>query len=171
MGNNSITYNRISNVMRLLRDGGGVYVNGAENPAFPSVMANNYVTGDMVRENITLGAPRHAPPPLTSLTPSPPLAQAVFAVYYLDNGCSQWAVHDNVCTASPAAWAFFMTGGANLPAKNNTMARLWYNASTVQRPVNNCAQWNCTVDQATIYAVTGSTWPPEAQAIIDASGA
>jgi hypothetical protein len=56
VGNNSISYNRISNVMRLLRDGGGIYVNGAEHQG-ESVMAHNYVTGD----------------------------QNEFAVYYLDN--------------------------------------------------------------------------------------
>ncbi len=47
VGNNSITYNRISNVMRLLRDGGGIYVNGAENRSYESVMAYNYVEQDM----------------------------------------------------------------------------------------------------------------------------
>jgi hypothetical protein len=47
VGNNSITYNRISNVMRLLRDGGGIYVNGAENRSYESVMAYNYVEFDM----------------------------------------------------------------------------------------------------------------------------
>lgn len=56
VGNNSISYNRISNVMRLLRDGGGIYVNGAEHQG-ESVMAHNYVSGDL----------------------------SVFAVYYLDN--------------------------------------------------------------------------------------
>lgn len=80
-------------------------------------------------------------------------------------------MHDNVATLSPNAWCYFMTGGAGLPAKNNRMERLWYNASSVQGPRNDCAQWNCTVDQATIYAVTTPTWPAEAQAIIDGSGA
>ena len=64
-----------------------------------------------------------------------------------------------------------MTGGAGLPAKNNRMERLWYNSSNVQGPNNQCAQWNCTVDQATIVAVSGGVWPPEAQAIVDGSGA
>jgi hypothetical protein len=129
--------------MRLLRDGGGIYVNGAENKDFESVMAYNYVEQDM----------------------------AVFAVYYVDNGASFWSVHDNVCDASPKAWAFFMTGGGNRPAKNNRMAALWYNSSSVLKPVNNCPQYNCTVDEGTIVAVTSETWPAEAQAIIDASGA
>ena len=64
-----------------------------------------------------------------------------------------------------------MTGGANLPAKNNRMETLWYNKSNVLGPNNQCAQFNCTVDDATIFAVTGSVWPAQAQAIIDASGA
>lgn len=142
VGNSSITYNRISNVMRLLRDGGGIYVNGAENKDYESVMAHNYVTDD----------------------------EAVFAVLYLDNGASYWSVHDNVVTASPQAWAFFMTGGANLPAKNNHMAALYWNSSSVQPGRNECSNFNCTTDDATIVAVTGP-WPMAAQAIIDASGA
>jgi hypothetical protein len=57
VGNNTISNNKITNVMRLLRDGGGIYVNGAENRAWPqSTMSGNFVDQD----------------------------QAVFAVYYLD---------------------------------------------------------------------------------------
>ena len=37
-------------------------------------------------------------------------------------------------------------------------------------PENNCAQWGCVVDEATVYAVQGP-WPPAAQAIMDAAGA
>ena len=84
------------------------------------------------------------------------------------SGASFWWVHDNVCDASPLAWAFFMTGGAGLPAKNNRMERLWYRATGT--PQNDCAQWNCTVDSTTIIPVTGA-WPSGAQRIIDASGA
>ena len=57
VGNNTISNNRIFNVMRLLRDGGGIYVNGAENRAWPqSTMSGNFVSQD----------------------------EAVYAVYYLD---------------------------------------------------------------------------------------
>lgn len=56
------------------------------------------------------------------------------------------------------------------PPITHLQERLWYAKATVQGPRNDCAQWNCTVDDATIVAVTGA-WPPEAQAIIDASGA
>jgi hypothetical protein len=141
VGNNTISYNRITNVMRVLRDGGGVYVNGAENRAWPSQIHHNYVDGDL----------------------------AVFAVYYLDNGASYWWVHDNVATRSPAAWAYFMTGGGGHPAKNNRMERLWYTKADVLPPTNNCAQYNCTADAATIVPVEGA-WPAAAQAIIDGSG-
>lgn len=50
------------------------------------------------------------------------------------------------------------------------MSNLWYTSASVLPPVNNCAQFNCTVDQATIYVVTGP-WPAQAQAIIDGAGA
>jgi hypothetical protein len=88
----------------------------------------------------------------------------------LDNGASYWFVHDNVATNARQAWAFFMTDSGNLPAKNNRMETLWYTKEDVLPPVNHCAQFNCTVDDATIYAVTGA-WPPAAQAIIDCAGA
>lgn len=142
VGNNTISFNKITNVMRLLRDGGGIYVNGAENASWPSTMHDNFVDGD----------------------------NAVFAIYYLDNGASAWHVYNNVCTNSPSAWAYFMTGGANLPARNDRVERLWYNATSVLPPQNDCPQFNCTTDAATIFAVKGP-WPPAAQAIIDAAGA
>lgn len=63
-----------------------------------------------------------------------------------------------------------MTGGANLPARNNRLERLWYTAADVLPPVNDCAQFNCTADAASVVAVTGA-WPAAAQAIIDAAGA
>ena len=48
VGNNTISYNRAVNVMRVLRDGGGIYVNGATNPAWPpSTMHHNFVDGDL----------------------------------------------------------------------------------------------------------------------------
>ena len=47
VGNNSLSYNRAVNVMRMLRDGGGIYVNGAENPEWPSTMHHNFVDGDL----------------------------------------------------------------------------------------------------------------------------
>jgi hypothetical protein len=46
-GNNTISYNKIVNVMRVLRDGGGIYVNGAENKMWPSSMHHNFVDGDL----------------------------------------------------------------------------------------------------------------------------
>lgn len=78
-------------VMSKLRDGGGIYVNGLTQPAFPSLMSRNSVLAD----------------------------EAVFAVYYLDNGASWWYVTENVAQQSAAAWAFFMQGCCNLPAYNS----------------------------------------------------
>jgi hypothetical protein len=78
-------------------------------------------------------------------------------------------VFDNVASRSTQAWAFFMTGGGNKPAKNNRMEALWYTKADVLPPRNDCAQFNCTVDSATIVPVTGA-WPAAAQAIIDSSG-
>jgi hypothetical protein len=47
VGNNTISGNKIVNVMRLLRDGGGIYVNGAENQAWPqSTISGNFVDQD-----------------------------------------------------------------------------------------------------------------------------
>ena len=134
-------------------------------------MHHNYVNGDMAVFAVYCKfATATAPPKAKARPPSyhPPAPHP--AQTDLDNGASFWWVHDNVCTASPAAWAYFMTGGANLPAKNNRMELLWYTKANVLGPNNQCAQWNCTVDQATIYAVDGP-WPPAAQAIIDGSGA
>lgn len=140
LGANAVTYNRIANVMTQLRDGGGIYVNGATSA--PNLMANNWVDHD----------------------------EAVYAVFYLDNGSSDWLVTHNVASASPLAWAFFLTGGGTLPehARNNRLDNFWYAGEL--DPVDNCAALNCTVDAATVYKVTGA-WPPAAQAIMDASGA
>ena len=71
-GNNSISYNRISKIMQFLRDGGGIYVNGATNSSWPSSITNNWVDQD----------------------------DAVFAVFYLDNGASHWHVTHNVASNS-----------------------------------------------------------------------
>ena len=141
LGANAVTFNRISNVMTQLRDGGGIYVNGATSA--PNLMSDNWVDHD----------------------------EAVYAVFYLDNGSSDWLVTRNVASASPLAWAFFMTGGGGVPehARNNHLDTFWYEDELA--PVNNCAQLNCTVDAATVYKVTGGAWPAEAQAIMDASGA
>jgi hypothetical protein len=139
LGANRIEFNKFYNVMSKLRDGGGIYVNGETSS--PNVMANNFVDQDL----------------------------AVYAVFYLDNGSSDWLVDSNVAANSPLAWAFFMTGGGGVPehARNNILTNFWYNAN-VSDPVNNCAALNCTTSN--VNKVTGA-WPPAAQAIIDAAGA
>ena len=60
-GKNTISYNKITHVMTKLRDGGGIYVNGATNNDTSSLMSRNWVNAD----------------------------EAVFAVFYLDNGASE----------------------------------------------------------------------------------
>ena len=134
--------NRMRAVMSKLRDGGGVYVNGLTQKAFPSLMSGNSVEAD----------------------------EAVFAVLYLDNGASNWRVTENVVGNSPAAWAFFMQGCCNLPAYDSEVDHVWWQLPMLA-PQNNCAAHNCTVDDATIFELAaGAPLPPEAQAIVDASG-
>ena len=77
-------------------------------------------------------------------------------------------VDHNVASNSSLAWAFFMTGGGNLPAKNNHLQNFWYENDLP--PQNNCAAFNCTVDDSTVYKVVGSVWPAEAQTIMDEAG-
>ena len=50
---------------------------------------------------------------------------AVFAVYYLDNGASYWHVTQNVAYNSPLAWAFFMTGGGNAYVGESGVLFVW----------------------------------------------
>lgn len=142
VGANTINSNHIDNVMTQLGDGGGIYVNGHTNPAFPSTMIYNYVEQD----------------------------NNVFAVYYLDNGASNWHVTRNVAATSPKAWAFFMQGCCNLPAANSSLDHFWYMDTLA--PQNNCAASGCVVDQASVYAVpNANAWPAEALQIMNNSGA
>ena len=71
-------YNKMFNVMSKLKDGGGIYVNGATNPEYGwNTMSNNWVNND----------------------------EHVYAVFYLDNGASHWHVTNNVASNSTVAWA------------------------------------------------------------------
>ena len=81
-GNNIVSFNRMQRVMTKLRDGGGIYVNGWTNPSYRNIMSHNWCDTD----------------------------EAVFAIYYLDNGSSRWDVFQNVGTNSPLPWCYFMTG-------------------------------------------------------------
>ena len=90
-------------------------------------------------------------------------------MYYVDNGASHWLVDNNVASNSSAAWAYFMTGGGNLPAKSNRVQRLWWSGTLAGR--NDCAAFNCTVDDATVVHVTGEAWPQAARDIMAAAGA
>merc|ERR1719201_1451326 len=128
--------------MTKLKDGGGIYVNGATNVAHGwSTMQNNFVYHD----------------------------DNVYAAYYLDNGASYWHVWYNVASSSPHAWAFFMTGGTGNPldaAHHNAVNEFWYKGAS--EPRNNCKHYECT--KYAVHHVTGA-WGAKAQAIIDASGA
>jgi hypothetical protein len=62
VGGNTLAYNRFERVMTELRDGGGIYVLGQEDPTLPSTMEGNFIDGD----------------------------GAVYAAYYLDGGSSYW---------------------------------------------------------------------------------
>lgn len=95
--------------------------------------------------------------------------EAVFAVYYMDNGATGYTVTNNVADASPLAWASFQQGCCNLPALDTHVSNLWY--ANALAPQNNCVAEGCTLDSSTVYNVTGAAWPPAAQAIIDAAGA
>ena len=140
-GHNLISYNRISRVMKVLRDGGGIYVNGAQNASWPSVVSDNWVDSD----------------------------SAVFAVYYLDNGASHWTFTQNVASNSPLAWAFFMTGG--LPTcRDSRVDHIWYQNTLGpknQCAAENCTVDNSSV----FPVPAGMPWPAAAQAIMDNSGA
>ncbi len=61
-----------------------------------------------------------------------------------------------------------MTGGGNLPAKNNHLDNFYYQGD--EAPENNCAAFNCTVDSSTVYNVAGA-WPTAAQDIMNSAGA
>ena len=45
-----------------------------------------------------------------------------------------------------------MTGGGNLPAKNNYLDNFWYDNDLT--PVNNCADYGCIVDTQTVFNVS-----------------
>ena len=143
-GNNTIAYNRIERVMTRLRDGGGVYVNGAEDgpheaEPWTSTIHDNYVSQ----------------------------SEAVYAVFYLDNGASNWNVLRNVADASPLAWAVYLQGPPNsVPsAVNSSVEELWYRDTL--DPKVNCVPEGCST--ADIFKIVGP-WPAAAQAIIDAAG-
>jgi hypothetical protein len=143
-GNNTVAFNHIARVMKRLRDGGGIYVNGAEDGSheiegWVSRISDNYVEEDM----------------------------AVFAVYYLDNGASNWLVERNVAANSSLAWCFYMQGPPNSvpPAYNSTVSDFWY--SDALDPKINCVADGCKTSN--INRVTGD-WPPAAAAIIAGAG-
>jgi hypothetical protein len=140
VGGNLIASNRMARVMSKLRDGGGIYVNGATNLTFGhSYATNNWVDTD----------------------------EAVFAVFYLDNGASNWIFDGNVASNASLAWAGFLQGCCNLPAIESTITNIYY--SDALDPVNNCANKGCVLENVT--KVPNDQWPPAAQTIMAESGA
>jgi hypothetical protein len=79
--------------------------------------------------------------------------EAVFAIYYLDNGSSRWDVFQNVGSNSPLPWCYFMTGGGGPTGKasNSSVSKLWCQVTSTGR--NDCADRGCTVDESTVLCV------------------
>ena len=100
--------------------------------------------------------------------------EAVFAVFYVDNGASHYLVTHNVCRRAPLAWAGFLTGDSfgALPATNSRLEYLWYWGDDVLDPRVLCDKYNCTEDTSSIVRVPAQQgWPEEAQRVIDEAGA
>ena len=143
-GNNTISKNRFLRVMTRLRDGGAVYVNGHTNPNYRNSIDGNWCDADA----------------------------AVYAVFYLDNGSSQWDVTRNVATGSPVPGCFYMTGGGapSGAAANSSVSYTWCRDTSPGR--NDCSPQGCFVDNSTVYYIkTGDPLPADAQEIVDGSGA
>lgn len=142
-GNVTISRNRMLRVMTRLRDGGAVYVNGFTNPHYRNSIDRNWCDADA----------------------------ATTAVFYLDNGSSNWDAKHNVVTGSPASACFFMTGGGSGdPAANSSVSYMW--CSDTAPGLNNCPAEGCVVDNSTVfYLKTGEQLPADAQQIVDGSGA
>jgi hypothetical protein len=143
-GNNTISKNRFLRVMTTLRDGGAVYVNGHTNPNYRNSIDSNWCDADA----------------------------AVYAVFYLDNGSSQWDVKRNVATGSPVPGCFFMTGGGapSGAAANSSVSYIW--CRDTSPGINNCYPQGCVVDNSTVFYIKiGDPLPAEAQEIVDGSGA
>jgi len=138
VGNTTVNYNYMHDVMTKLRDGGGIYVNGMQ--SYPSYMMNNFVDTD----------------------------EAVFAVFYLDNGASLWNVTNNVAFNSSLAWAGFLQGCCGLPSYNSTIDYLYYKGDL--DPVNQCEAEGCVLENA-IKVAPNDPWPAEAQTIMNNAGA
>lgn len=79
--------------------------------------------------------------------------EAVFAIYYLDNGSSRWFVDQNVGSNAPLPWCYFMTGGGGPSGKasNSSVSNLWCQDTSPGR--NDCADLGCTVDEKTVLYV------------------
>jgi hypothetical protein len=107
--------------------------------------------------------------------------EAVYAVYYFDNGASGWHLKNNVATNSQNAFAYFMTSGLttswkwqdpckDASAHNITVDHLWYQST--KEPLNRCGQCGCVVQNSTVVEVPANeSLPAVAKAIMEAAGA
>ena len=142
-GNNTVSGSRITRIMKRLVDGGGVYVNGATTAA----RGGNFVVRNWVDQQIDHGA-----------------------MFYLDNGADGWVFERNVASnALDGGNAYYLQGCCGFPGANSSLAFLWFN--NTGESSNGCAPFGCVVNASSVVNVSGPVWPPEAQAVIDASGA
>jgi len=141
MASNRVLQNRLIRVMQEISDGGCIYTLG---PQPGSVVAGNYCQDD--------------PAALTGF-------------YYFDSGSRGFTVMNNVADNGGAP-CMYMQGWAPTiqPAWDIHAYNIWCRNTA---PFNNSCSWQgCSADASTIYMkAADSTWPPEAQAIIDAAGA
>jgi len=93
----------------------------------------------------------------------------VVGCFYHDNGSRYFTTKGNVAQGSPAP-CVYLQGCCNSPAYDIAVSDLWCRSTGAVR--NDCAAENCTIDASTLYIVPAdSPWPPEAQAIVNVSGA
>ena len=90
----------------------------------------------------------------------------VVGAFYHDNGSRYFVTENNVAEGTPAP-CVYLQGCCNAPALDIRVDHLYCKSTAPVR--NGCAQQNCTIDNATLYYVSGA-WPPGAQRIIDESG-
>eukprot|EP00939_MAST-03C_sp_MAST-3C-sp1_P001145 g1145.t1 len=151
--------------------GWGAHVQGPQTFAADNHVVGNHMTQVCSSLNdcgcvYTLG-----PQPRSTVTSNFCSADSapVVGCFYHDNGSRYFNTTKNVCTSSPAPCCY-LQGCCNAPAYDCHVSDLW--CRDVAPVINECEAENCTIDNATLYILSkGESWPPEAQAIVDSSGA
>lgn len=96
-------------------------------------------------------------------------SSVVVGAFYHDNGSRYFTNKYNVAEMTPAP-CLYLQGCCNSPALDINASNIWCRNTAPIR--NGCAAERCVVDNATVHYVPGNTtWPDEAQSIIDSSGA